>query len=330
MSLRERIRNSDRLRQTALRILASKRLNRNPLYRAVYNVQIRRRMRAGLRRPESVDIESSSFCNARCIMCTHPRMSRPKGIMAWETYEKVVREAVDWGVPRLYLSGFGEAFTDKTLPDKIRFAKERGAPWVGVLTNGSLLSDEMIERVLASGLDELSISMDGFSPETFNKIRVGLDFEQVVGNVNRLLERRQGRLPKVQIQVVLLPENLHEKDKAKQLWRGRVDSLAFRQAQNWAGGVEIHSDLFTPHTVENNKLVPCRYLWTQLNVRHNGDVVMCCADWDSEHVVGSVHEQSLREIWRGFCLTRLRQLHWEGRSAEEPLCEKCDYFSVWW
>lgn len=330
MSLRERIRNSDRLRETVLRVLASKRLNRNPLYRALYKVPMRRRMRAGLERPESVDIESSSFCNARCIMCTHPRMTRKKGTMTWETFEKVVREAVDWGVPRLYLSGFGEAFIDKRLADKIRFAKDLGAPWVGVLTNGSLLSDDVIERILSSGLDELSVSMDGFSPETFNRIRVGLDFEQVAGNVTRLLERRQGRRPKVQIQVVLLPENLHEKEQAKQLWGGRVDSLAFRQAQNWAGGMETDSKVFTPHTVENNKLVPCRYLWTQLNVRDSGDVVMCCVDWDSEHIVGNVHEQSLRDIWRGFCLTRLRHLHLEGRSREEPLCEKCDYFSVWW
>jgi len=330
MSLRERIRNSDRLREVALRVLASGRLHHNRLYRAVYRRQIDRRMRAGLERPESVDIESSSFCNAKCIMCTHPLMTRKKGNMSWELFEKVVREAVQWGVPRLYLSGFGEAFIDKTLPDKIRLGKDLGAPWVGVLTNGSLLTEAGVARVLASGLDQLSISMDGFSPEIFNRIRVGLDFDEVVAGVNRLLDKRQDRRPEIQIQVVLLPENIHEKAKAKEMWKGRVDSLVFRQAQNWGGGTAVEPTGYTPHTVENNKLVPCRYLWTQLNVRHNGDVVLCCIDWDSEKVLGNVKEQTLREIWSGPALEAARKLHREGRSTEEPLCKNCSYFSVWW
>lgn len=287
-------------------------------------------MQSGLQRPESVDIESSSFCNARCVMCTHPQLTRKKGNMPWDLFEKVAREAVEWGVPRLYLSGFGEAFIDKSLTDKIRFAKDWGAPWIGVLTNGSFLTSEVIERILASGLDELSISMDGFSPETFNRIRVGLDFEKIVAGINRLLDMRLGRKPSVQIQVVLLPDNIGEKERARQMWKGHVDSLVFRQAQNWGGGMEVQAAGFTPHTVENNKLAPCRYLWTQLNVRDNGDIVLCCIDWDNKKVVGNVRTQSLKEIWQGEPLEAVRRLHREGRSAEEPLCKHCSYFSVWW
>lgn len=328
--MRQLIRDSDRLREIALRILCSRRLNHNVVYNALYRKWIERRARKGLERPESVDIESSSFCNARCIMCAHLQMTRPKGNMAWETFEKVAREAVAWEVPKLFLSGFGEAFLDKQLLAKIRFAKDIGARWVCCLTNGSLLSPDRIEEILTSGLDELSISMDGFSRETFNHIRVGLDFDRIVEGLNQLLEKRKGPKPRIVIQVVLLPENSHEKQLAKNRWAGRVDALVFRQAQGWAGSYSVDSKIFTPHTVENNKLVPCRYLWTQLNVRNNGDVVLCCIDWDSRKVVGNVHQQSLREIWRGPLLQQVRRLHLEGRSTEEPLCRACSNFSVWW
>ncbi len=333
MNLRQRIRNSDALRESILRLLASKWLNRNGIYRSIYRRQILRRAQAGLIRPESVDIESSSFCNAKCIMCTHPQMTRKKGNMPWEIFEKAVQEAVAWGVPRIYLSGFGEPFIDKTLTRKIRRTKELGAPWVGCLTNGSLLSEKTVDEILESGLDEIAISMDGFSPETFNRIRAGLDFDQVTAGVTRLLTRRAGRpLPKVQIQVVLQPGNIHEKEKAKRLWAGKADQLAFRQIQSWGGAVnpEETGALFSPNTVENNKLYPCRYLWTQLNIKDNGDVTLCCLDWDAKMIVGNIREQSLQQVWRSPRLEQIRKLHLENRIAEVPLCKDCDFFSVWW
>lgn len=334
-SIRETVRNSDRLRDLAMRWLVARPVRNNPFYRRLYERRIRNRMRAGLERPESVDIESSSFCNARCIMCTHPQMSRKKSNMSWETYEKVVREAVEWGIPRILLSGFGEAFIDKKIIDKVRFAKELGAPWVGCLTNGSLLSEETTGRLIESGLDELSISMDGFSPETYNAIRVGLDFDEVVANVNRLLETRRNGKPAVRIMIVVMPQNQHEKSRAKALFGGRVDHLSFRHAQNWGGDLggseaEAAPDLFTPHTVENNRLYPCLYLWTQLNVHSNGDVVPCCIDWDNKMIAGNVREESLKEIWRGRALEGIRRAHEKGQMEKIPLCQDCNFFSVWW
>lgn len=330
MNFRDWVRNSGKLRELTLRLLSSERVHMNPVYRSIYRRQIERRMRAGLERPDSIDIESSSLCNAKCVMCAHSRMTREQGNMPWEIFEKIAREAVEWDIPRMYLSGFGEALIDKTLPDKVAFAKQLGAPWVGVLTNGSLLTESTVERLLESGLDQLAVSMDGFSPETFNTIRVGLDFNQVVGNINRLLNQRKGSLPRIQIQVVLLPQNRNQKRQARRMWSGKVDSLVFRQAQNWCGAVEVSSGQFTPHTVGKNKLVPCRYLWTQLNVHHNGDVVLCCADWDNRKVIGNVKDQSLRGIWRASSIEAVRELHRQGRHADEPLCRNCSYFSVWW
>lgn len=66
---------------------------------------------------------------------------------------------------------------------------------------------------------------------------------------------------------------------------------------------------------------PCPGLWLTPVIRHDGALLMCCADLHSELVLGNLHESSFAELWQGERATRLRLDHLAGRF--EGVCAGC-------
>ena len=56
-----------------------------------------------------------------------------------------------------------------------------------IFTNGSLLDDEKIDKIINSKLDIISISVDGGNKKDFETMRVGLLWDVVIRNVNNLV-----------------------------------------------------------------------------------------------------------------------------------------------
>jgi MoaA/NifB/PqqE/SkfB family radical SAM enzyme len=140
--------------------------------------------------PKVVRIETTNHCNARCTFCPRASMDRKKGFMAQELFGKIVAECVGRGVSVLHLHNFGEPLMDIRLPQRIRFAKDRGIASIKIFSNGSLLCNGLAEELLNSGLDEIKISMDGANALEFNRLRKGPDHARIIENV-RSFKRAQ-------------------------------------------------------------------------------------------------------------------------------------------
>jgi len=65
----------------------------------------------------------------------------------------------------------------------------------------------------------------------------------------------------------------------------------------------------------------CPGLWLTPVIRHDGVLLMCCADLHSELVLGDLRAASFQELWRGEKATRLRLEHLAGRF--EGVCAGC-------
>ena len=74
-------------------------------------------------------------------------------------------------------------------------------------TNGTLLDGKISEEILASELQRLSISFDGFSAAAYEKNRVGASFEQVTETSAFLEQRRRRRqkTPRLTIEMMEFP-----------------------------------------------------------------------------------------------------------------------------
>src|SRR5918997_907744 len=107
--------------------------------------------------PEIVQIESTNICNAKCVFCPRDEMHRRQGVMNFDLYRNIVDECAELGITHVRVHNYGEPFVDRRLVDKVRYAKEQGIREVGMISNGSLITDDVARGMIDAGLDAINI-----------------------------------------------------------------------------------------------------------------------------------------------------------------------------
>ncbi|MEQ9566734.1 MAG: radical SAM protein, partial [Pseudomonadales bacterium] len=112
------------------------------------------------------------------------RMERAR-LMSDALFDKICEEITPYAdqMRRVTIQLLGEPLLDKKLESKISRLKKIGIKEVFFSTNGSLFTDKRAVSILESGVDEVDFSVDGATKETFEKIRVGLNYDEVVDNI---------------------------------------------------------------------------------------------------------------------------------------------------
>ncbi len=281
--------------------------------------------------PPVIALETSAFCNANCLYCTRGTMRRDLGIMSDGLYRDLIEQISEFPDTRLYLSGFGEPLIDKKLAGKIALAKDAGIESVGFFSNLSLLTEERANELVEAGLDSIDVSIDGGTPETYNMIRRGLDFETTIDNLKYLASIRRGNRPQITVDTVITPENRNELPQLKRVLRGIADRVIFRRPESWAGQISLPAGIKTPHSGTLPRYrPPCIHLWGQLNIYWDGTAPLCCRDFDAKGPLGNAAKNSIINIWQGETITKYREAHLTGKFHQVPLCGRCSYFSIWW
>lgn len=289
--------------------------------------------------PKVILIDTVSYCNLRCSMCVHKKMTRKKGIISWELLTKIIDEvaAVDKNV-RVWMVFFGDPFIIKrrkpSIFDMIRYAKDSGLTDVVVNSNGSLMDEKSARKLIDSGLDAIYFGVDAFNPETYAKLRVGGDYGETVANIQNLvhLKKTMGvEKPAVFVQFVEMDSNAHEKDDFIKFWSEQGAMVKIRPKVSWAGAIDA-SNL----VLDNKDRWPCHWAMQTMSITDTGKVVTCAVDLDAKFVAGDLNKQTIKEIWNGN-LKELRRLHVSRRFEELPEnCRNCrdwqsaraNYYSV--
>lgn len=321
------------IKNTAIWLLHSKLLTEDPVYRAVYWKRIRAVIDRYRIAPSCIKLENTNACNSRCVICTHDRMKRKVGFMKRELWEKVLAEGAALGIEHASLHNFGEPLLDKSFPEIARYAKAKGIPRVTTNTNGALLTAEVASEFIDSGLDELFVSFDGATKDTFEKVRFGLNYEKVEGNVQRLIKMKKekgAKKPLVVVDFVEFDLNRHEKSAFQNKWSGLADHVCISSLHNWGGKSTIDGKGGIHEDYVYARSFPCRLLWTDLVVNWDGRIPLCCQDTENEIILGNANTSKLVDIWQGNAFNQMRQLHLEGRMEEIPVCRECRLHTFWW
>jgi MoaA/NifB/PqqE/SkfB family radical SAM enzyme len=177
-----------------------------------------------------LQVESAIACNLKCVMCPWREMTKKaanRGIMTPAVWN-AIRPHLG-RVQSVDFTGGGEPLLQPNLAEWIVDASRAGCK-TGFLSNGLLLSEKRLKEILAAGVNWLCISIDGASPEMYNNIRVGSDFDRVCENVANIARYRSGRSPKLMLNFVLMDLNSHEMQEIVQLAsRLGVDQVNFKQ-----------------------------------------------------------------------------------------------------
>ena len=279
-------------------------------------------------RPFVFSIETTSVCNLRCMMCPYKDMTRPHEMMEVDLFKSVVDQVADYnGI--LWLHNLGEPLAHPRFDELIDYVKSAGLK-CGISTNATLLNEDRSRRILSSGLDKIILCMDGITKETYEKMREGASFEQVTANIEAFLHRKRNagrRTPEAIVQLIFMRETEPQVAEFRRRWSGLADKLLIKRFSTWAEQVDGIADLADPrHRYEpehslTERRHPCAYLWRNVVVTANGDVIPCCVDYDARMVMGNVRDETLEEIWHGETFRKVREDHLAGRFLET--CATC-------
>lgn len=150
-------------------------------------------------------IEPTTACNLRCITCFRNNWDLPDGHMSEETFEAIYLnlEQMD-PVPAVYFGGIGEPLYHKKTLEWVSRVKTLGAR-VEMITNGLLLTESRIQKLVDAGLDTLWVSIDGATPESYADVRIGSHLPRIIQNLRTLARKRGGgHFPRPEIGIAFL------------------------------------------------------------------------------------------------------------------------------
>jgi radical SAM protein with 4Fe4S-binding SPASM domain len=264
--------------------------------------------------PAVVRIETTNACNARCIICPHRDLRRAIIRMDDRLYHRLIDECSQAGCREVHLHNFGEPLLDKQLEDRVSYAKGKGIRKVKIFSNGSLLTPDRAAGLIKAGLDEVKISFDGATQEEFEHIRPPLKFDVVVENIRQLVKLRNEAQSSMKIHVACCSTT--DKQGTMQMLEKLVDGFSFGKIHNWSSGEQA--------TGHGRLRKPCSRLWRTITILANGDVALCCLDYDGRHLLGRIDEKTtIAEVWNSSDYRKVRKCHQNARQDEIALCKDC-------
>ena len=296
-----------------------------------------------LAHPLTIHIEITNRCNFSCQYCPEslPDFQTRVGgfkFLSLDEFKTIARQIADVGkaaVLRLWI--MGEPLLNKQLFSMIEFVKKSNyniADRVEITTNASLLTSENISKLLDSGVDVCKISIYGFGTR-FNEITQSkIPSDKIFSNVANLYRHRNLTRASTNIIVKMVdPRDSEELTEFKLRYGPISDHLEVFSPHSWA---EEHSVKIYERNNSNKSIIKerlklsqkdvCAFPFYTLSIHANGDVSVCCVDWEKKTLLGNVFTEQLIDIWRGQALKRIQNAHLKKNRTEINGCNACNYF----
>lgn len=290
--------------------------------------------------PEIVHLEITRNCNLKCYMCRENRDEEVKEIGINDLDCQILNKMIPFmqNVNNIALFGWGESLChphfDRFI-DAVSRIKERNhpkllnkvKPHVSFTTNATLLTGDLINRIIKSGLDEIVASIDSPSEDNFNFIRKGADFKKVIANL-RMLQECKAKYgvshPKLTIDFVAMRRNIEELpemikfavdlgikrilvyymtvvtkglEQESLYYHRELTNHIFNQTEKLAQSNGINISLPPRFGTKVDPQGYCDDIQKIFYIKAEGTVISCCIATD--FIIGNLYKESPEEIWQG-------------------------------
>ncbi|MFH1741980.1 MAG: radical SAM protein [bacterium] len=217
-----------------------------------------------------VYMDTTARCNLRCRMCLvayqekryqrkppqiAERLRNLPQVMSRDLFLRIAADVF----PRtktLYLSCGFEPLMNKDFGWYLEQTAPYQVPNIGFTTNGVLLTETVARQCIQTPVNEISISLDGSRPETFESIRPGADWNRVLENIRNLVQLRNAAgspYPRIRLNYVLMNRNIDQVVEFVELAKDLgVDVLDFRHVVVFDVAEEMRDEsLFTQRALTN-------------------------------------------------------------------------------
>lgn len=153
--------------------------------------------------------EVTSRCNALCDHCGSRCMDSHKDELSAEVFKKVLEDvAKRYGTKSIMLNiTGGEPLMRKNLFDITGYADRLGFKW-GLVTNGMLITDNVIKKMKETNMSTISVSLDGMR-ETHEEFRhVKGSFDKIISGIKKMKE--ENFVEHIQVTFIATKKNIFE------------------------------------------------------------------------------------------------------------------------
>lgn len=290
--------------------------------------------------PWVVQIFPIYACNFRCKYChfSIPKAKRPvfteSAIMDMGLYKKCVDDMVAFSskLRVLRFVGMGEPLLHKNITEMVSYAKQKNiAERVELLTNGSLLTREMSDRLISAGLDRLVVSLQGTDAEKYRVVSdIVLDFEVFLEQLRYFFDHKKQAHVYLKIVDIALDGDA-DRQRFFDLFGDICDSIGIETAAPHYPEVAYNEKLFcgaekTQFGTEILNVEICPQPFFTMQINPDGKVAGCYAIPHPENL-GDCTRTSVADIWNGKEYNEFRRRMLRGRSTMGAICGRCNIIS---
>jgi radical SAM protein with 4Fe4S-binding SPASM domain len=286
-------------------------------------------------------IDPCNVCNLRCPLCPtgNQTADRPKRMMSLECYRSIIDQVRDYAI-EVILHNWGESLLHPKIFDMISYAHDAN---IGTSVSSHLngVTDDMIEHMIDSGLEHLTASIDGATQGVYEQYRVRGSLAAALSAIERLQRRkreRRSRTPILEWQFIVMKHN----ERARSGAQGRpgraipaisvglpFDDLTTYFGARWMSDNPAYRGY--DRRDDPARLPVRRVLLLSLRsktINPDGAVASCCAISHTKCDFGSIHEQSVREIWNSPRYQSARSLFSDHPIAQtvNTVCDGCPLY----
>lgn len=309
--------------------------------------------------PKQLEIEVTTACNLKCTICEHTYWTQKPRHMTFEQFQRVVDQFP--GLKWVGMTGIGSGFLNPDYMKMLRFLKEERRCFVEFFDHFFLLKESISRELVRIGVNKVWVSLESASRDSYNRIRVGSDFDTVLNNIRSMMRVKRelkSPIPELWFHFIINAHNVDEMEDYLEL----VADLA-KEEKGLSAPMIYWTRLLSFAEVEDLVAVPskarmneiqrmCRdrgifavlnenvvcdkpmsscTKWNEPFVLVTGHLQPCCAlneandrPYQEEHAFINVLEADFRDWWHSPGKEEfIRNLR---RGVVNPVCKNCHIF----
>jgi MoaA/NifB/PqqE/SkfB family radical SAM enzyme len=297
--------------------------------------------------PYWLTVDPTNICNLECRFCPtgQKRGARPQKVMDINLYKAIMDKI---GKYLLYVEfcNWGEPLLNKNMARMIKIAKEYEAHTFLSTNLNVNLTENLAEELVKSGLDRMTISIDGASQKTYEIYRKNGNIDLVFKNIKLLVDAKNklnSKTPHLHWQFLVFKHNEHEIETARQMSKTiGVNDIGFTAPfcdVSWASTINEYNNYIVKE--EPNKKVKevifknadkqlCNWLWDAITINADGSISPCCSVEDKKDDFEEFDcNKDFSEIWNSSNYVQARK-HVLNRIKPdfENVCTKCNHIGA--
>ena len=271
--------------------------------------------------PPCLQIEPTSVCNYRCVMCYQSDQNFVKksggfmGNMTYKIFVDIIDE-VTGKIEAITLASRGEPLLHTKIIPMLEYCRGKFLA-LKLNTNASILDEPIINALLSSDLQTLVFSIDAADKQSYEKIRVGGKFDKILRNIELFREIRERDYPDSKTLVRISGVKINDKQDIEQMekfWGQFSDVVAFTNYNPWQTAYR---------NPENSIKSACTEFWRRMFIWWDGKANPCDYDYKSTLSKWQFGRQSVSDIWTSEEYNDYREVHLNGMRANIEPCRRC-------